>query len=118
MSRPRFLADNDLNQEIVSAVLRREGLVEFRSVRDFGLEAAPDEQVIAWAAEKGFIVVSHDVNTMRGIAYDRIARGEPVGGLFLAHQQSAVGLIAESLILIWAGSEHEEWHGQVEYLPI
>jgi hypothetical protein len=38
MSRPRFLADNDLNDAIVLGVLRREPAIEFKRPRDLGLE--------------------------------------------------------------------------------
>ena len=38
MSRPRFLADNDLNDAIVLGVLRREPAIEFKRLRDLGLE--------------------------------------------------------------------------------
>jgi hypothetical protein len=34
MSRPRFLADNDLNDAIVVGVRRREPTVEFARLRD------------------------------------------------------------------------------------
>lgn len=38
MSRPRFLADNDLNDAIVLGVLRRAPAIEFKRLRDRGLE--------------------------------------------------------------------------------
>ena len=34
MSRPRFLADHDLNEHIIDGVLRREPAVEFLRARD------------------------------------------------------------------------------------
>jgi hypothetical protein len=37
MSRPRFLADNDLNDAIAVGVLRREPAAEFARLRDLGL---------------------------------------------------------------------------------
>ncbi len=40
MSRPRFLADHDLNEHIVTGVLRREPAAEFLCVREFGLGGA------------------------------------------------------------------------------
>ena len=36
MSRPRFLADHDLNEHIVAGVLRREPTLEWVRVRDVG----------------------------------------------------------------------------------
>jgi hypothetical protein len=65
-----------------------------------------------------WIVVSHDVNTLREVAYTRLAAGLPMAGLLLAHQRTPVADIIESLLLIWAASEAEEWAGHVEFLPI
>jgi predicted nuclease of predicted toxin-antitoxin system len=118
MSRPKFLADNDFIQAIIDGVLRREPSIDFGRVRDFGLERRSDPEVLEWAAQNGFIVISHDVNSMRGFAYERFARGEPMAGLFLVHQTEAIAPVIESLIVVWAGSEAEEWRDQVRYLPL
>ena len=47
MSRPRFLADHDLNEHIIDGVLRREPAVEFVRLRDVGLGDRPDSEVLA-----------------------------------------------------------------------
>ncbi len=86
MSRPRFLADNDLRDQIVDGLTRREPSIEFHVARDVGLGKAPDAEVLAAAATDGFIVVSHDVRTMSKHAKDRIARGQHMPGLFLLSQ--------------------------------
>jgi len=69
MSCPRLLADHDLNQKIVSAVVRREPGVEFIRVGDIGMRRAEDQGILEYAAHSRLIVVSHDVNTMCGHAY-------------------------------------------------
>ncbi len=118
MSRPRFLADNDLNDAIVQGVLRREPTVEFVRLRELRLEALADPAVLQFAAESPWIIVSHDVNTMTAAAFSRLAAGQPINGLLLVHQSSSLGLVIESLILIWSASDAEEWGGQVRFLPI
>jgi len=118
MSRPRFLADNDLNDAIVVGLLRREPAVHFTRLRDLGLEAWDDPAVLEYAAREGWILVSHDVNTMRAAAYNRPAAGLEMGGLLLAHQRTPVSLIIDSLLLIWGASEAEEWAGHVAFLPL
>ena len=65
MSRPRFLADNDLNDAIVVGTRRREPAAEFARLRDLGVAAWSDSEVLDFAAGEKWIVVSHDVNTMR-----------------------------------------------------
>ena len=108
MSRPRFLADHDLNEHIIDGVLRREPAVDFVRARDVGLGARPDPEILRFAAENGFLLVSHDVNTMPGYAYGRLAEGESMGGLLMVPQTQPIGLIIDCLVLIWSASEGEE----------
>jgi hypothetical protein len=118
MSRPRFLADNDFNERIIRGVQRREPAIAWLRLREVGLADAPDRDVLAYATAEGWLVVSHDVNTMPTAAAERLAAGEPLNGLFLARQRAPLAPIIESLIVIWSVSEAEEWAGQVRYLPL
>src|SRR5438045_1121680 len=113
MSQPRFFADNDLNDYIVGGVQRRERAVKFLHCRDVELEAAPDAEVLAFAAANHMIVVSHDVSSMPAAAYERVANGLPMAGLFIAHQRDPIGPIIDNLLLIWVATEAEEWQDQV-----
>jgi hypothetical protein len=117
MSRPRFLADHDLNEHIVTGVLRQEPVIEFLRVRDVGLDARPDAEILEYAQGARLLVVSHDVNTMPGAASARLARGESFPGLFMVQQTRPIRAIIDSLVLIWAASELEEWKDQVVFLP-
>jgi hypothetical protein len=118
MTRPKFLADHDLNEHIIIGVRRRESLIEFSRVRDIGLSDQPDAEILAYAEHHSFIVVSHDVNTMPAEAYARMAAGSTIAGLLMVQQGHPVGAIIESLILIWSASEAEEWQNQVCFLPL
>jgi hypothetical protein len=118
MSRPRFLADQDLNDAIVSGVVRLEPSIEFVRLRDCGLEELPDEQVLRYAVRERWIVVSHDVSSMTAAASGLLAANEPMQGLLLVHQSHPVAPTIDSLVLIWSASEAEEWIGLIEYLPI
>ncbi|MFN0316436.1 MAG: hypothetical protein ACKVQA_15535 [Burkholderiales bacterium] len=51
MSRPRFLADHDLNEHIIIGVMRRVPAAAFSRVRDLGLHDKPDATVLEYAAE-------------------------------------------------------------------
>src|SRR3954468_12637443 len=108
MSRPKFLADHDLNEHIVAGVIRRAPNVEFSRVREVGLHDRSDTEVLEYAVTRGFIVVSHDVNTMPAAAYERLAAGKTITGLLMVQQTSSIGPIIENLLLIWSASEAEE----------
>ena len=53
--RIRFLADADLNQIIVAAVLRRLPEADFRTARDAGLAGLHDKDVLALAPRGGSV---------------------------------------------------------------
>lgn len=118
MTRPRFLADHDLNDHIVIGVRRHDPLIEFTRVHDLGISDQPDREILEYADRHGLIIVSHDVNTMPAEAYARLADGETIAGLFMVQQTSPVGVIIEDLLLIWSTSESEEWRNQVCFLPL
>ena len=118
MSRPRFLADHDLNEHILDGLLRREPGIEVIRSREAAIHGLPDDEVLAYAAERGLLTVSHDVNTMTAAAFARIEGGKPMAGLLMAPQFAAVASVIDSLVLIWSASEAEEWNGVVAFLPL
>lgn len=116
MSVVRYLADHDLNRKIRDGVLRIEPSIEFLRARDVGAGTWLDDQVLAYAAERGLIVVSHDVNTMTAAAYQRVIAGLPMAGLLLAVQQRPLKTAIDELVLIWSATEFEEWKDRVQYI--
>jgi hypothetical protein len=118
MSRPRFLADNDLNEHIIAGVLRQEPAIDFVRVRDLGMSEQPDAAILDYAESERLLVVSHDVNTMPAAAYARLSDGRSFPGLLMVQQTLPISSIIESLMLIWSVSELEEWQGQIVFLPL
>ena len=68
----RFLADENFNNQIVRGVLRQSPNIDIVRVQDVDLSGADDPAVLAWAAQEGRIVLTHDVATMTTFAYQRI----------------------------------------------
>jgi predicted nuclease of predicted toxin-antitoxin system len=118
VSRPRFLADHDLNEAIIDGVLRRDPHIEFIRARSVGLAGRLDPEVLEYAAGDGLIIVSHDVNTMPAHATDRLARGDPIPGLIMIRQSLPLADAINNLTLIWSASESEEWAGLIVFLPL
>ena len=118
MSRPRFLADHDLNERIVEGVLRHEPAAQFFLAREFGWQELPDDELLARAAKEGFIIVSHDVSTLSAAAIQRVERGEPMAGVLLVRQRRAFGDVIEHLVMIWTAAEAEEYANLIQYLPL
>ena len=118
MTRPRFLADNDLDEHIRQGLLRREPVIDFPSVREFSLADSPDPDILEFGAEHGLIIVSHDVNTMPAHAQLRVDSGRTMAGLVMVHQRSATRTVIDDLLLIWSASDQEEWRGEIVFLPL
>ena len=60
----RLAADENLNNDIVRALLRRRRELDLVRVQDAGLSGAPDDIVLGWAAREGRILLTHDVSTV------------------------------------------------------
>jgi hypothetical protein len=118
MSRPRFLADHDFNENIIDGLLRREPSVEISRARDHDLQEQPDAAVLEFAAVNRLLVLSHDVNTMTAAAYARINANLDMPGILIVRQTQPLAAIIDDLFLIWSTSEAEEWARQVWFLPI
>ncbi len=117
MSKPRFLADEDLRGDIVRTVRRMEPKIVIKTVVEEGLSAASDQEVLEYAWRFRWLLVSHDVNTMKFYAERRIADGRGVHGLFLVPQSRPTRPVADCLVVIWSASEFEEWRDRIIYLP-
>jgi predicted nuclease of predicted toxin-antitoxin system len=117
MTRPRFLADHDLNEHIVTGVVRLCPEIEFVRVRDVGLADSSDLDVLGYAARMSTCVVSHDVNTMTAAAMATIRIAGSFPGVFLVRQTTPVRIAIESLVLVWSASDRADWRNQVVFLP-
>lgn len=115
--KPRFLADSDLNLQIVLALKRREPGLDFRTANEAGLSGLPDPAVLSLAAAEGRILVSHDRRTMPGYFADFIST-QSSPGLFLVPQKMPVSQVVEEMIFIWALSEDSEWVNRIVGLPL
>lgn len=79
----RLLGDENFNDDILQGVLDYDSATVFLRVREAGLESEPDDGVLEWAAENGYVVVSHDANTMIHEANMRFQTGLPCLGLLI-----------------------------------
>ena len=113
----RFQADADLNQDIVTGVVRRAPEINFKTATEAGLRGLHDETVLEGAAREGRILVSHDWETMPyHFAEFMMARTSP--GVLIVPQQLAVSNAIEELLMIWFVSEAEEYVDTIRRLPL
>lgn len=118
MSQLRFLADEDLRGAIVRAIRRLEPSIEITTINEEGIAGANDSQVLDYCWQNHWLLLSHDVNTMKALAEDRITRQVGLHGLFLIPQDRPIRAVAESVVMLWSASEFDEWKDQIIYLPL
>jgi hypothetical protein len=113
-----FAVDENFNMRIVNGVLRRLPAADMLRVQDAGLEAADDRTVLEWAATEGRVLLTHDANTLAGFAYERIARGLRMPGVFEVPLNVPISVAIGDILLLMECSVEGEWEGQVNYLPL
>ena len=72
--------------------------------------------MLAFAADEGRILVSHDFQTMPR-HFRQFTKGRRSPGVLLVRQDLPVGEAIETLLLIWEASEAGEWNNRIGYLP-
>jgi hypothetical protein len=114
----RLLSDENFNGDIVRGLLLRRSGLDIVRVQDAGLAGADDPDILAWAAENNRIVLTHDRATMSDYAYERLAAGERMVGVFVLDDRFPVGRAIEEILLIAACTEQVEWSGRAVHLPL
>jgi hypothetical protein len=112
----RFQADADLNQNIVTGILRREPAIDFQSAAAGGLIGLEDMKVLDVTANTGRILVSHDRRTMP-VWFADFIETKPSSGVLILAQNVPIKEAIETLILIWSASEAEEWINRIAFIP-
>lgn len=118
MTPVRYLFDENCNARIVRGIRRRTSKLDVVTVQEAGLDSADDSTILAYAAEHGLVVVSHDARTMIAHATAQLLGNPPMAGLIVIPQTYPMGQAIEDLLLIAEVSTGEEWHGQIVFLPL
>lgn len=113
----RFQADADLNQALVTGILRREQNVDFQTSNLSNLSGLSDLEVLNFGAESGRVIVSHDRKTMP-IYFGEFVVNKTSSGLIIVLQSLPIGEAISGLIKIWQKTEAEDWINRIAYLPL
>ena len=113
-----LLADENLDANIMRGVLRRIRDIDVVRVQDVGLTGADDSKVLAWAAEHGRVLVTHDVETVTRFALDRVHAGLPMPGVIEIVASASIGKAVDDLALVLECLAEGELYDRVLYLPL
>lgn len=114
----RLLADENFNGDIVRALLLRQPDLDIVRVQDVSLAGVGDPDILAWAAANDRIILTHDRATLPDYAYERLAVGEKLPGVFILNDRYPVGDATREILLMIACSEQPEWRDRVVRLPL
>lgn len=114
----RFLADENVDADVVLGLKRRVDDLDIVRVQDVGLRTQDDPTILQWAADEGRVLVSHDLSTIPDFAYERVAAGTTMPGVLVAAKTLPLAVVIDELALIAAASEAEDWVDRVIYLPL
>jgi hypothetical protein len=114
----RLLIDHDLDQDILRGLLRRVPDLDAVTAYEVHMSEAPDPELLAWAAEAGRVLVTHDRRTMPAHAARRLAAGNHVAGVVVVSRQIPISAAINELEIVVLCSEPEEWYNLVRHIPL
>ena len=114
----RLAADENFNNDILRGMLRREPNLDVARIQDVGLSGVDDPGILAWAAEEGRVLLTHDINTITKHAYQRIEAGLRMPGVFEVSLDAPLGQIIDDLLLLALFSLDNEWQNRIGYVPL
>jgi hypothetical protein len=114
----RSLADENFTGSIVRGIRRRRPDIDIVRAQDIGLMSAPDPLLLAWAAQEGRVLLTHDVKTITRFAYDRVRANLPMPGVIEVSRDISIGQAIDEVLILLECSDDGEWEGQVLYLPL
>ncbi len=113
----KFQADEDLNQNIISAVLRINSKIDFQTATNADLKGLTDKQVLEFAANQKRILISHDQRTMPNHFAEFITKNKSYGVLIVSKKLPIIE-VSENIILIWEVFTDGEWINRIAFIPL
>ncbi len=114
----RFLTDENFDNRILAGLRRRRPELDILRIQDAGLIGVEDPVILAWAAEDGRVLVTHDAATIPPFAYERVLAGDAMPGVIEVPFQMPIGEAIEELLLIVDEGQPGDLENQVLYLPL
>ena len=114
----RFLADENIDQDLVLGLKRRICEIDIVRVLDVGLRTLDDPTILQWAAEEGRLLISRDIKTIPTFAYERVAAGLAMPGVLVLPPAVSMAVAIRDLSVIAGATQAHEWADRVVYLPL
>src|SRR5688572_25288767 len=96
----RLASDEDVHGGMIDGLRLREPSLDIVRVVDVGLDATPDPLILEWAAAHDGVLITGDVNTMLGFAWDRVRAGQRMPGLLVLREDASIGQAVDDILLV------------------
>lgn len=117
--KPRFLLDENLPPRLALALSRSEPSIDILRIGDPGAPAlgAVDPEVLTFVDRGQRILVTGSRSTMPDHLRTYLAACGHSWGIAFFRRVAGLPEIVETLLLIWAASEAEEWRDRIFSIP-
>ncbi len=113
----RVVSDEDVHDDIIRGLRRREPGLDIVRVQDVGLDRIPDPIILEWAANNERVLLTGDLNTMVGFAWGRVRSALPMPGVLALLENIGVGRVIDDILLVALCYAPEEITNQVIFIP-
>ncbi len=117
MTVVQFQADADLNQAIVTGVIRQQININFQSATEANLEGLKDPAVLELSAQQKRILVTHDRRTMP-TEFAAFVVNKHSSGVLIVSKKIPINIVINDLVLIWSVSTSQEWLDRIAEIPL
>lgn len=114
----RFAADENFNGRVLKGLLTRLPDLELVRVQDTVMVHASDPDLLDWLASENRILLTHDVETIPGFAYERVRAGLPFPGVIEVRMTVRMGQILDELEIILGAGKPEDFENIIRYVPM
>jgi hypothetical protein len=115
----KFLTDEDFDNRILRGLIRYQPSLDIIRVQDVGLSGADDPSILAWAAQEGRMLLTHDFKTMPQHVVEAIESNFNITGVIITPQSMPIGEAIQDILLLAEYCSTEEMGNRIIiYLPM
>jgi hypothetical protein len=113
MKRLRFLLDEHVPRAVQDQLLRLSSDIGVLTIGQPGapVKGTPDSDLLDWIEQSGYILVTENRRTIP-------IHLRHIPGVLFLRRRVPLGQVIESLFLMWATSEAEEFQDRVLFIPL
>ena len=113
-----FVADENLKRKYIASLRRLNPGIDVVRAQDVGLTGLDDCLLLEWAAEHQRVILTHDVQTLVGFAWDLVRTKSPMAGVIVIGENLSVPSVVGDLLLIAECTLPQELRDTVKFLPL